>query len=608
MAKKANSDYTPMNANTELADALTLQQEYYKGNPDAGKAYTQEEKQELFGGITDPIWNTGVYTKDKEGAMAAGAQWGVNVEQTGYNGDPGYYYVPDVKDQREVQQGASGADEGLMTNQDYAIIQQQKAIWDEQNAIYQQLVAAGKGDSEEAKAAQAAMNQAHVNAERIRAGYGYSGGLDGSDYLTHGQLGLTEQKGTSAGSGSVSPGGGAPTGGSPSGGGSSGGGTSVPGAPDLTALLNQWKEAAAAQANGQIDYGVQKAIIELERALADAQPQFKEQQEAIYRDEMNSRDNSALYSEARGDKGGIGEEQYSSIMNTAAQNRLAVQQAQTKLSTDTQRQIADLRAQGEFEKADKMLEITQQYLSQLIGLEQWAAEYGLSVAQFQESIRQWQAEFQESIRQYDQGFAYQQYRDQVGDSQWQQQFDYTKLQNTNSQLASAGEAMLAAGIMPSASQLAAMGMDSQQAQSYVEAVKLAAQNEQNLAWYKATKGNSDSKVERPSTNDQVYKDAVAMLENGASDEAIYNYLKSVSPENADTYAGFLQIEIPEKPNSTGNIGLGYFMALPQAQMMKAQGKSAREILAYLDTFSEEELSNEGLDTILRILNLGNYNS
>ena len=34
--------------------------------------------------------------------------------------------------------------------------------------------------------------------------------------------------------------------------------------------------------------------------------------------------------------------------NNAAQNRLAVNQAQTKLATDTARQVEDLRAQGEF--------------------------------------------------------------------------------------------------------------------------------------------------------------------------------------------------------------------------------------------------------------------
>ena len=123
----------------------------------------------------------------------------------------------------------------------------------------------------------------------------------------------------------------------------------------LTALLEEWKKAAAEQANGQIDYAVAQAITELERALEDAQPAFREAAEAVSREEAQALDNSALYAELRGDKGGIGQSQYNEIQAAAAQNRLAIQQAQTKLATDTARQIADLRAQGEFEKVRVML-------------------------------------------------------------------------------------------------------------------------------------------------------------------------------------------------------------------------------------------------------------
>ena len=185
------------------------------------------------------------------------------------------------------------------------------------------------------------------------------------------------------------------------------------GAGNLTSLLEEWKSAAAAQANGQIDYAVFQAITELERALEDAQPAFREAAEAVARDEAIALDNSALYAELRGDKGGIGQSQYNEIQAAAAQNRLAVQQAQTKLSTDTARQIADLRAQGEFEKADKLLEITQTYLSQLISIEQWAAEFNFSKEQFEEAIRQWDAEYELAVNQF-----------KFDKETWKQEFDY----------------------------------------------------------------------------------------------------------------------------------------------------------------------------------------
>ena len=238
--------------------------------------------------------------------------------------------------------------------------------------------------------------------------------------------------------------------------------------------LNQWYQSAQQQQQSAIDYATNQGILDLRRAQQDAEAQFQTQRNQIAIDEAKAKDNQALYAEARGDKGGIGAAQYDAIMNTAAQNRLQVNSAQTKLATDTSRQIADLRAQGEYEKADALLTLSQQYLSQLMSLEQWAAEYNLSVAQFNASLQQWQAEFDLKVA------------DLLGSYNGQQtlsakQFEFNQQQYADEQqaaqekkLASAGEILLAAGIMPSASQLAAMGMTETDAQSYITAQKVAA--------------------------------------------------------------------------------------------------------------------------------------
>lgn len=241
-------------------------------------------------------------------------------------------------------------------------------------------------------------------------------------------------------------------------------GIKLPSAPtvDVNAqrgMLEQWRGATDAQTKAAIDYAVQQAVTELQRAEQDAQAGFKEQAESVSIDERQGMDNSALYAEARGDKGGIGQAQYNEIQAAAAQNRLAVQQQQTKLSTDTARQIADLRAKGEFEKADAMLETAQTYLSQLVQLEQWAASYGMDAAQFEASLAQWQAEYDMAMAK----FGYQQDRDKVSDAQWQY-----------SQTASMGEALLDAGMMPSDAQLAAMGLTKAQAQQWIIAAQLKA--------------------------------------------------------------------------------------------------------------------------------------
>lgn len=212
---------------------------------------------------------------------------------------------------------------------------------------------------------------------------------------------------------------------------------------DLSGYLDAWRQAANEQATNQIDYAVNKGVNDLQRAEEDAKVQFQTQRNQVDADEARNLDNAALYAEMRGDRGGIGQQQYSSVQNNAAQNRQTVNSAQVKLATDTQRQIADLRAQGEFQKADKLLEISQSYLQQLVSLEQWAAEYDLSAAQFNESVRQWEKEYELSVANL------------MGTYNGQQTLSARNAQASD--LASAGKALLSAGILPSAEQAEAMG-------------------------------------------------------------------------------------------------------------------------------------------------------
>ena len=212
---------------------------------------------------------------------------------------------------------------------------------------------------------------------------------------------------------------------------------------NLSGYLDQWRQTANDQATNRIDYAVNKGVNDLQRAEEDAKKLFQTQRNQVDADEARNLDNAALYAELRGDRGGIGQQQYSSVQNNAAQNRQTVNSEQVKLATDTQRQIADLRAQGEFQKADKLLEISQSYLQQLVSLEQWAAEYDLSAAQFNESVRQWEKEYELSVANL------------MGTYNGQQTLSARNAQASD--LASAGKALLSAGILPSAEQAEAMG-------------------------------------------------------------------------------------------------------------------------------------------------------
>ena len=373
-------------------------------------------------------------------------------EAVEYNGEGGWYYYTGTD--RPVAPGTSGADERFASDGSYALIQALQADWFKFNELAK--AAEKAGDSAKAAEYYRQRDMCNVYANQIRGLSGYSGGTDGSMHIPNGQLGIDYKDGFS-GSSSYLPVEGMTGGGSGSG--SSSGSSSLGSQNSLREILDAWLAAAQTQSNGQIDYAVQQAITELQRALEDAQPQFKEQAESVSIDERNAMDNAALYAELRGDRGGIGQEQYSSIQNTAAQNRLAVQQAQTKLATDTERQIADLRAQGEFEKADAALELTQTYLAQLLSLEQWAAEHNLSVEQFNAQLQQWELEYQLALKQLD-----------ISQTQWQKEFDFAKDQYADSlasesrnQMANIAWSLLQAGVELDANQLEALGISADQA-------------------------------------------------------------------------------------------------------------------------------------------------
>ena len=164
-----------------------------------------------------------------------------------------------------------------------------------------------------------------------------------------------------------------------------------------TGTLEQWQQSAMAQAAAARDHAVDLAVQELLLAQAQAQQQYKTRRDQIAREELQALDNSALYAETRGDRGGIGRSQYDYIQAQADANRQAVSDAQVQMATQTAQQIAKLRAEGEFEKADDMMEVSQTYLLKLLDMEQWAAEYGLDTAKFEESIRQWEQEYRLSL-------------------------------------------------------------------------------------------------------------------------------------------------------------------------------------------------------------------
>ena len=249
---------------------------------------------------------------------------------------------------------------------------------------------------------------------------------------------------------------------------------------ELRNMLQQIVDAQKQQTEQRTDYTVQQGINELNRAVEDAALQFQTERDQVSADEAQALDNQALYSEMRGDRGGIGQAQYASIQNTAATNRLKVNQAQTKLSTDTARQIADLRAQGEFEKADALLSITQSYLSELKSLEQWALQTNLSVDEFNVAVDEWEAEFNQKAQQF-------LINTELSTAQVTGAFSngtptLAAKEQLREQLAQLGQTMLDMGLTPTPEQLEAMGMTDEQYQEYQDKKKKKSSSSSSYDW------------------------------------------------------------------------------------------------------------------------------
>ncbi len=187
---------------------------------------------------------------------------------------------------------------------------------------------------------------------------------------------------------------------------------------DAVKSLNDWREKAERQAQESVKFATDKAVLQLEKAKAEADAQYQTQRKRVAAEEKKALDNSALYSSLRGDKGGIGQAQYNSVQNAAAQNLMAINNEQIKLATDTKNQIAQLRAQGEYEKADRLLEISQSYLGQLNSIKQWAANYNLSVDQMNDAVNQWVLNYNRDVANAGLQWGYSLSRDKIADSRY----------------------------------------------------------------------------------------------------------------------------------------------------------------------------------------------
>lgn len=250
-------------------------------------------------------------------------------------------------------------------------------------------------------------------------------------------------------------------------GGSSGNLTGKTAAEDYSDYLQQMYSAQKASALAELEAAYQNNLAAIDRAGqgVDAAYQAARNQTAGA-GELAER-NFNEYAAAAGLNNGAGG-QAQLARSVALQNELnSIDTAQANLVADLQLQRAN--AETEYNHA--------------VAQAQAQGDYELAAALYQEKVRVQNTlleleaqQRQHALQEYQ--LKYQAQRDNIGDNQWQANFDLTQQKYSDSQaqsqkeaMASYGEAYLALGIMPSAEMLAAMGMTEADAQKYIAAIK-----------------------------------------------------------------------------------------------------------------------------------------
>ena len=171
----------------------------------------------------------------------------------------------------------------------------------------------------------------------------------------------------------------------------------------------------------------------------DYQKQYRDATAKMYQ----GMDNQALMSDVSGQYGGMATASVADIQSAYQQQRQQLALQQQKLALDTAREIEDLRAQGEYDKADALLKARQLEAQQLYDDAVRVDENRWSNQQYQAALDREDAAIQ---------------RDQQNSD-----LDYQR---------SMGMAFLNNGILPPDNILSAMGIDAATAQQYINAVQL----------------------------------------------------------------------------------------------------------------------------------------
>lgn len=447
-AARGELDYTPINASAAqmvnedaFHERVAKQQQYIQENPTAVRGHTREEYRERYGDIYD----NAPYTAPAD---------------------------------RVVPKGESGADAGLMSSGDYAVVQHLKGVWADSNEKYKQALDAG--DDESARYWLAQRDNAHLEAERVRAHYNYSGGEDGSMYMDFdfSPLDVESVRGEEDDGWDEEDGGHSAD---PDddwddeddeGGSRPGTGATLPQAQpeDFSRYLEELYAARTKAALAELEAAYQKNLNAFDRSEAGIDGAWRAARNQTVADSELAAQNFHEYAAARGlNNGTAGQAQLA--RNVALQGNLNTINAE-RASSVAELQLQRANAEVEYNNAIAQAEAK--------------GDYELAAALYEEKVRvqellldweiqqqklelQWyQAENQ--VRQDDEALDIQRQKHKDSVEQAWQEYQSDTAQKQRQTLAQYGQLYLKQGVMPSDEMLAAMGITREQAQAYIRSV------------------------------------------------------------------------------------------------------------------------------------------
>lgn len=207
-------------------------------------------------------------------------------------------------------------------------------------------------------------------------------------------------------------------------------------------ITNQYDAYIQGKQN-QIDYQTQQAVNNTQRQYDDAVSGYQKQYRDLTTSMYQNIDNNALMARANGQRGGMGTLSVNTAQADYQAQRQALATKQQQLATDTARQIEELRANGEFEKADALLEARQLEFQQL---------------------------YADAVRVDENQYANEQYETAI--EREDAAIDLEQQTNERNYRRELGMAFLSAGVVPPADILADMGIDAATAQTIASRIAL----------------------------------------------------------------------------------------------------------------------------------------